>query len=111
MSSSTKAGTKPLRFSPTRFFVTLEGFAGFLCIKAVWGIEEKLGYELATVLNSIFCYKLHPLELCSLATNGTQERTPDAEPPAILWLIIGCKGNHFFRILQMHCHLFGCFFH
>ena len=33
--------------------------------------------ELDTVLNSTFCYKLHPLELCSLATNGTQERTPD----------------------------------
>ena len=30
------------------------------------------------------CYKLHPLELCSLATNGTQERTPDDEPPAVL---------------------------
>ena len=71
MPSSTKAGTKPLRFSPTRFFVTLEGFAGFLCIKAVWGIEEKLGYELATVLNSIFCYKLH-------------QRTPDDVPPAVL---------------------------
>ena len=80
--------TKPLRFSPTRFFVTLQEFSAFLCLKAVWGIEEKLGYELATVLNSIFCYKLHPLELCSLATNGTQERTPDGEPPAVLWLII-----------------------
>ena len=68
----------------TRLFVTLEEFAGFLYIKAVWEIEEKLGYELATVLNSTFCYKLHPLELCSLATNGTQERTPDDEPPAVL---------------------------
>ena len=42
----------------SRFFVTLQEFAGFLCIKAVWGIEEKLGYELETVLNSTFCYKL-----------------------------------------------------
>ena len=83
MPSSTKAGTKPLRFSPTRFLLTLERFLAFLCIKAVWEIEEKLGYELATVLNSIFCYKLHPLELCSLATNGTQERAPDDEPPAV----------------------------
>ena len=106
MSSSTKAGTKPLRFSPTRFFVTLEGFAGFLCIKAVWGIEEKLGYELATVLNSTFCYKLHPLELCSLATNGTQERTPDGEPPAVLWLIIWCKGNHSISIKQIYSYIF-----
>jgi hypothetical protein len=67
-----------------RFFVTLQEIAEFLCIKAVWRIEEKMGYELATVLNSTFCYKLHPLELCSLATNGTQERTPDGEPPAVL---------------------------
>ena len=67
-----------------RFFVTLEEFAGFLYIKAVWGTEEKAGYELETVLNSTFCYKLHPLELCSLATNGTQERTPDTRPAAIL---------------------------
>ena len=42
----------------TRFFVTLEEFSAFLYIKAVWGIEENLGYELATVLNSTFCYKL-----------------------------------------------------
>ena len=40
------------------FFVTLEEFSVFLCIKAVWGIEEKLGYELETVLNSTFCYEL-----------------------------------------------------
>ena len=65
------------------FSVTLQEIAVFLYIKAVWGIEEKLGYELETVLNSTFCYKLHPLELCSLATNGTQERTPDAEPATI----------------------------
>ena len=85
----------------SRLFVTLEEISAFLCIKAVWGIEEKLGYELATVLNSTFCYKLlnalgfaaslveehlmlslqpfmthHrvPLDLWSLATNGTQER-------------------------------------
>ena len=54
-----------------RFFVTLEEFAGFLYIKAVWGTEEKAGYELETVLNSTFCYKLH-------------QRTPDDEPPAVL---------------------------
>ena len=46
-----------------RLLVTLQEFAGFLYRKAVWGIEEKLGYELETVLNSTFCYKLlneHP---------------------------------------------------
>ena len=55
----------------SRLFVTLEEFSGFLCIKAVWGIERKWGYELATVLNSTFCYKL-------------RQRTPDGEPPAVL---------------------------
>ena len=54
----------------SRFFVTLQEFLAFLYIKAVWEIEEKLGYELATVLNSAFCYKLH-------------QRTPDAEPATI----------------------------
>ena len=41
------------------FFVTLERFLAFLCIKAVWGIEGKWGYDLETVLNSTFCYELH----------------------------------------------------
>ena len=58
-----------LRNNP--FSVTLQEFSAFLCIKAVWGIEEKLGYELETVLNSTFCYKLH-------------QRTPDTRPAAIL---------------------------
>ena len=44
-----------------RLFVTLEEIAEFLCIKAVWRIEEEMGYELATVLNSSFCYKLHSM--------------------------------------------------
>jgi len=38
----------------TRLFVTLQDFSAFLCIKAVWGIEGKWGYDLATVLNSTF---------------------------------------------------------
>ena len=37
-----------------RIFVTLQDFSAFLCIKAVWGIEGKWGYDLATVLNSTF---------------------------------------------------------
>ena len=41
------------------FFVTLERKAIPLYIKAVWRIEKNRGYELATVLNSTFCYKLH----------------------------------------------------
>ena len=54
-----------------RIFVTLEEIAEFLCIKAVWRIEEKMGYELETVLNSTFCYKL-------------RQRTPDNEPATVL---------------------------
>ena len=60
------------------FFVTLQEFSAFLCIKAVWGIEENLGYELATVLNSAFCYKLH-------------QRTPDVEPATIYDSSSGAK--------------------
>ena len=45
----------------SRFFVTLQDFSAFLCIKAVWEIEEKLGYELETVLNSTFCYEMHSM--------------------------------------------------
>ena len=52
------------------FFVTLEEIAGFLYIKAVWEIEDFLGYGLETVLNSLFCHNLH-------------QRTPDDEPPAV----------------------------
>jgi len=37
-----------------RFFVTLQEFSAFLYLKAVWGIERKWGYDLATVLNSTF---------------------------------------------------------
>jgi len=55
----------------SRLFVTLQEFSAFHSIKAVWGIRGKWGYDLATVLNSTFCYKLH-------------QRTPDAEPPAVL---------------------------
>ena len=35
-----------------RFFVTLDDFAGFLCIKAMQRIEKFLGYDLETVLAS-----------------------------------------------------------
>ena len=40
------------------FCLTLQEFAGFLQIEAVWGFEDFLGYGLETVLNSTFCYKL-----------------------------------------------------
>ena len=43
------------------FFVTLQEIAIFLYVKAIWGIERKWGYELATVLNSTFCYEMHSM--------------------------------------------------
>ena len=60
------------------FFVTLEEIAEFLYIKAMQRIEKIQGYDLETVLNSMFCYKL-------------PKRAPDSEPPPVSWLIIGCK--------------------
>jgi len=50
-------------------------------IKAMQRIEKKQGYEIETVLNSMFCYKL-------------PERAPDSEPPPVSWLVVGCKGKH-----------------
>ena len=54
----------------TRLSVTLEEIAGFLYIKAMQRIEEIQGYEIETVLNSMFCYKL-------------PKRAPDSEPPPV----------------------------
>ena len=70
------------------FLVTLEEFAGFLCIKAMQGIEKNLGYDIETVLNSMFCYKL-------------PERAPDSEPLPVSWLVVGCKGTHLFPISKI----------
>ena len=50
------------------------------------------GYDLETVLNSMFCYKL-------------PERAPDSEPPPVSWLVVGCKGiknNRKYQILRLH---------
>ena len=48
-------------------FVSLDEFLQILCIKAVWWIEKKRGYELETVLNSTFCYDLRIKELPTLS--------------------------------------------
>ena len=69
-------------------FVTLEEFAGFLYIKAMQRIEKNRGYDLETVLDSMFCYKL-------------PKRAPDSEPPPVSWPIIGCKGRHYISNIQM----------
>ena len=63
----------------TRFFVTLEDFSAFLCIKAVWGIEEKQGYELETVLNSTFYYKL--LNALGFAASLVEEHPMKSQQP------------------------------
>jgi len=48
----------------------LEEIAGFLYIKAMQRIEKIQGYEIETVLNSMFCYKL-------------PKRAPDSESPPV----------------------------
>lgn len=60
-----------------RFSVTLDEFAGFLCIKAVWEIKDFEGYDLETVLNSMFCYEL-------------LKRTPDDEQPSRFCSPLSC---------------------
>ena len=52
------------------------------------GIEKNLGYDIETVLNSMFCYKL-------------PKRAPDSEPPPVSWLIVGCKGRNNISYSQM----------
>ncbi|MBQ7210940.1 MAG: hypothetical protein IJS05_08625, partial [Paludibacteraceae bacterium] len=67
------------------FFVTLQEFAGFLYIKAVWGIEKNWGYDLETVLNSTFCYKLHSMN-------------SDFEPPA--FSMTRCRVQRYNKYLK-----------
>ena len=55
-----------LHFGPCKIRYS-EEIAGFLCIKAMQGIEKFEGYDLETVLNSMFCYRL-------------PKRAPDSEP-------------------------------
>ena len=75
------------------FFVTLQDFSAFLCIKAVWEIMEKLGYELETVLNSTFCYELLSMNTWCWACNH-------------LWLIIGCKVTNKWAKYQIYLSIF-----
>ena len=51
-------------------------------------IERFWGYDLETVLDSIFCYKL-------------PKRAPDFEPPPVSWPIIGCKGRQYISHYQI----------
>jgi len=135
LASSTKGLPAPAPF-PIRtaypaghFFVTLEEFAGFLCIKAMQRIERFWGSCLgkrqsrATIwrlflrpvgskrqsraLNSMFCYKL-------------PERAPDSEPPPVSWLVVGCKGTarlcrlpkqeHYFEITKCYSQILASIF-
>jgi hypothetical protein len=49
-----------------KIFVTLEEFAGFLYIKAMQGIEKFWGYDLETVLNSMFFHLKVEVWRCNL---------------------------------------------
>ena len=63
--NSSFAELTPPRQKKNEFFVLLSTFRNFVRIrnlslyKGSLGIEENQGYELATVLNSTFCYELH----------------------------------------------------
>ena len=46
-------------------------------------MEDFEGYDLETVLDSMFCYKL-------------PERAPDSESPPVSWLVVGYKGTTLF---------------
>ena len=70
---------KGYSFSFQGFFVTLQEFSAFLCIKAVWRIEKKLGYELATVLNSTFCYEMHSMNTRRCATSRFNDSSSGAK--------------------------------
>ena len=50
-------------------------------------IEKFWGYDLETVLNSMFCYKL-------------PKRAPDSEPPPDSGLVVGCKGTELISNFQ-----------
>ena len=51
-------------------------------------IEKIQGYDIETVLNSMFYYKL-------------PKRAPGSEPPPVSWLVAGCKGRHNISYNQM----------
>ena len=51
-------------------------------------IEKNRGYDLETVLDSMFCYKL-------------PKRAPDSEPPACFVAQHRCKGTTLFRNSQI----------
>ena len=61
------------------FFVTLQEFSAFLYIKAVWGIDENLGYELETVLNSTFYYEMHSMNTRRCATSRFNDSSSGAK--------------------------------
>ena len=65
----------------SRLSVTMEEFAGFLCIKAVWGIEENQGYELATVLNSTFFHLKVEVWRCNLLWIAFKEHPMLSQQP------------------------------
>ena len=61
------------------FFVSLQEFSAFLYIKAVWGIDENLGYELETVLNSTFYYEMHSMNTRRCATSRFNDSSSGAK--------------------------------
>ena len=55
-------------------------------------IEKKHGYDLETVLDSMFCYKL-------------PKRAPDSKPPPVSWLIVDAKVQLYFEITKCYSQI------
>ena len=72
----------------SRLFVTLEEIAGFLCIKAMQGIVNFWGYDLETVLNSMFCYKMPKKEHPTLSHRLFHGSSSGAEVMIISELLV-----------------------
>ena len=93
-------------FSHLVFFVTLQEFSAFLYIKAVWGIDENLGYELETVLNSTFYYEMHSMNTRRCATSRFNDSSSGAK---VIILFERAKSIHlFFPLSLLFAHKTDC---
>ena len=95
----------PEYFADSNNYRNFVRFSAFLCIKAVWGIWGFSGLRIGNRTQ----FHILPPKGRSVASHSAMkciQWTPDAEPAAVLWLIIGCKGNHSFWKKQILTQLF-----
>ena len=89
----------------TRFFVTLEEFAAFLLYKGSLGNWKKMGLRIGNRTQ----FHILPPKGRSVALQSAMncfQWTPDAEPPAVLWLIFGCKVTNKWAKYQIYLSIF-----